>query len=66
METNQVRLNVITAGPATGKTVVLLHGFPETALTTWYYHIAHLASLGYHVIAPDQRGTILCFSYDVL
>jgi len=51
-----VKLNVITAGPSTGKKVILLHGFPESALGTWHFHIAHFAKLGYHVIAPDQRG----------
>jgi len=56
VKTNNIRLNVITAGPTTGKTVVLLHGFPETALISWHYHIRLFAEKGYHVVAPDMRG----------
>lgn len=29
IETNGVRLHVVTAGPKDGKPVLLLHGFPE-------------------------------------
>src|SRR5574341_941833 len=35
--------------------VVLLHGFPELAFS-WRKVMLPLASAGYHVIAPDQRG----------
>nr|XP_043608634.1 epoxide hydrolase A-like isoform X2 [Erigeron canadensis] len=38
-----------------GPFVLLLHGFPETWFS-WRHQIAHLASHGYHVIAPDLRG----------
>ncbi|MEJ8855262.1 alpha/beta hydrolase [Variovorax robiniae] len=35
--------------------VVLLHGFPELAFS-WRHQMLPLAALGFHVIAPDQRG----------
>jgi pimeloyl-ACP methyl ester carboxylesterase len=35
--------------------VLLLHGFPELAYS-WRKVMRPLASAGYHVIAPDQRG----------
>jgi epoxide hydrolase 4 len=48
-------IHYVTAGPADGKKVVLLHGFPEF----WYgfrYQISALAQSGYRVYAPDLRG----------
>ena len=39
----------------TGEGVILLHGFPETS-HMWIDLIPLLASEGYQVIAPDQRG----------
>jgi len=50
-----VRLFVVSAGPADGPLVVLLHGFPEL-WWTWHAQIAALARAGYHVLAPDLRG----------
>lgn len=50
-----IRLNVITAGPKGGPPVVLLHGFPERALS-WRDYIELLANHGFFVIAPEQRG----------
>ena len=35
--------------------VLLLHGFPELAYS-WRKLLLPLASAGYHVVAPDQRG----------
>ena len=35
--------------------ILLLHGFPELAYS-WRKVMPYLASAGYHVIAPDQRG----------
>ena len=35
--------------------LLLLHGFPELAYS-WRKVMPDLASAGYHVIAPDQRG----------
>ncbi|MFE6174810.1 alpha/beta fold hydrolase [Streptomyces sp. NPDC056464] len=45
----------IAAGPPEGRPVLLLHGFPQTALA-WQRQIAELAEQGYRVVAPDQRG----------
>ena len=49
-----VTLNVALAGPADGKPILLLHGFPESH-RTWRNQIADL-SRDHFVIAPDQRG----------
>jgi len=53
---NGARLNVLEAGPNSGPFVILLHGFPETALLSWSHQIDDLSNAGYHVVAPDQRG----------
>lgn len=52
---NGVRLHYQAAGPLTGKTVLLLHGFPEFWYG-WRRQIAALAEAGFRVIVPDQRG----------
>jgi pimeloyl-ACP methyl ester carboxylesterase len=44
-----------TAGPADGRLVLLLHGFPQTSWS-WRHVMPHLADAGYRVVAPDQRG----------
>ena len=53
--TNGINLHVAEAGPEDGPLVILLHGFPEFWYG-WRHQIGPLASLGYRVIAPDQRG----------
>jgi epoxide hydrolase 4 len=50
-----VRLHAVTAGPLDGPTVVLLHGFPEFWYG-WRRQIEPLASAGFRVVVPDQRG----------
>lgn len=55
VETNDVRLHVIRAGPETGDPLVLLHGFPEFWYG-WHRVIDPLAAAGYRVLVPDQRG----------
>ncbi len=47
--------DAMAAGPAGGRPVLLLHGFPQTGLV-WRRQIAALAAHGYRVVAPDQRG----------
>ncbi|KAK5002032.1 hypothetical protein LTR28_011910, partial [Elasticomyces elasticus] len=51
--------HILEAGtPESGTTrplVLLCHGFPEIAYS-WRHIIPSLASAGYHVVAPDQRG----------
>jgi pimeloyl-ACP methyl ester carboxylesterase len=55
IETNGIKLHVITAGPKDGKPVLLLHGFPEFWFG-WRKQIPALAQAGFRVIVPDQRG----------
>lgn len=55
IETNGIRLNVVHDGPDDGPLVILLHGFPEFSYG-WRQQIPYLASAGYRVWAPDQRG----------
>ena len=54
---NGLTVHMLEAGYETpGRPVVLLlHGFPELAYS-WRKVMLPLASAGYHVIAPDQRG----------
>ncbi|MDE2378262.1 alpha/beta hydrolase [Bradyrhizobium sp.] len=54
---NDLRMHVLEAGFETrGRPcLLLLHGFPELAFS-WRKVMPQLASAGYHVIAPDQRG----------
>lgn len=55
VETNGVRLHVAMAGPDDGPLAILLHGFPEFSYG-WRHQIQHLATDGFRVWAPDQRG----------
>jgi pimeloyl-ACP methyl ester carboxylesterase len=54
---NGLRMHILEAGfERDGRPcVVLLHGFPELAFS-WRKVMLPLASAGFHVIAPDQRG----------
>ena len=54
---NGLRMHLLEAGfEESGRPcVVLLHGFPELAYS-WRKIMMPLASAGFHVIAPDQRG----------
>lgn len=55
IDCGEVTLSVHEAGPKDGVPVVLLHGWPELALS-WARQIEDLAGAGYRVIAPDNRG----------
>ena len=55
IETNNIKLHVLTDGSETGPSVVLLHGFPEFHYG-WRKQIPALANAGFRVIVPDQRG----------
>lgn len=55
IETNGIKLHVVQAGPKEGEVVLLLHGFPEFWYG-WEKQISALASQGYRVWVPDQRG----------
>ncbi|GAA3784440.1 alpha/beta hydrolase [Streptomyces chiangmaiensis] len=49
------RLSYLHTGPADGPLVVLVHGWPATAIT-WAPQIDALATAGFRVLAPDTRG----------
>lgn len=50
-----IQLHAVAAGPPDGPVVFLLHGFPEFWYS-WHHQIDPLASAGFRVIVPDQRG----------
>lgn len=54
---NGLRMHILEAGYESGDRpcLLLLHGFPELAYS-WRKIMVPLAELGFHVIAPDQRG----------
>ena len=56
VEANGLSFEVYTAGdPASDRLALLLHGFPEHALS-WRHQLPLFAKLGYRVWAPNQRG----------
>ena len=50
-----IQLHAVAAGPANGPVLILLHGFPEFWFS-WHRQIEPLASAGFRVVVPDQRG----------
>ena len=60
MQTRSARANALTFsfledGPADGPLIVLLHGFPDNAMS-WERQMPVLAAAGYRVVAPWLRG----------
>ncbi len=55
VQSGEVRLHYVAAGPTTGEPVLLLHGFPQSSYL-WRRHLPALARQGYRVVAPDLRG----------
>lgn len=55
LHVNGISLHVVLAGPADGKPIIFLHGFPEFWFA-WRRQIDHFVSSAYRVIIPDQRG----------
>ncbi|HEU4726276.1 MAG TPA: alpha/beta hydrolase [Kofleriaceae bacterium] len=53
IQANGLRMHIIEEGA--GPLVLLLHGFPEFS-GTWRHQVRALATAGYRVVAPDQRG----------
>ncbi len=53
IKSNSINMAVYEQGE--GPAVILLHGFPELAFS-WRHQLPALASAGFRVIAPDQRG----------
>jgi pimeloyl-ACP methyl ester carboxylesterase len=52
---NGITLHCAEAGSSDGPLLVLLHGFPEFWFA-WREYLGPLAEMGFHVVAPDQRG----------
>jgi pimeloyl-ACP methyl ester carboxylesterase len=55
VDVGDLRFDVRTDGPADGRPVLLLHGFPETSLS-WSSVTPLLAEAGLRTYAPDQLG----------
>jgi pimeloyl-ACP methyl ester carboxylesterase len=55
IDANGLRFTARAAGPADGRRVLLLHGFPQTSWC-WRGALGALAAAGYRAVAPDQRG----------
>ncbi len=55
IEANGLRFETLVAGPDDGETVVLLHGYPQSA-ASWSETMEWLAGRGYRSIAPNLRG----------
>ncbi len=55
IEVRDLNMHILEAGQRDAPLILLLHGFPELAFS-WRAVILPLASLGYHVVAPDGRG----------
>ncbi|MDW8803597.1 alpha/beta hydrolase [Streptomyces scabiei] len=47
--------DAIAAGPADGRPVLFLHGFPQTAML-WEKYLEALGDRGFRAVAPDTRG----------
>lgn len=54
-ETGGFLTHYVEAGPATGRPLLLLHGWPQSWYE-WRHLIPPLAAAGYRVVAPDLRG----------
>lgn len=52
---NCIQLSLYSCGPADGKPVWMLHGFPE-CWHSWQHQMRALAASGYRVFVPEMRG----------
>ncbi|OCH88414.1 alpha/beta-hydrolase [Obba rivulosa] len=52
---DDLNLHILEAGDASSPLLILLHGFPELAIS-WRKVIVPLSEAGFRVVAPDQRG----------
>jgi len=50
-----LRMSALAWGPADGRLILCLHGFPDSA-HSWRYLGPRLAEAGYRVVAPFMRG----------
>jgi epoxide hydrolase 4 len=55
IKANGLTFETLVANPGADKFALLLHGFPEHAIS-WRFQIPLLANLGYEVWVPNQRG----------
>lgn len=55
LQANGVSFHALVDGPADGRLVLLLHGFPDLSVT-WKHQLPALAAAGFRVVAPDLRG----------
>jgi len=55
IDANGFTFGARTAGPAKGRPVLLLHGFPQTSWS-WRYQLERLGAAGFRAVAFDQRG----------
>ncbi|HJO02676.1 MAG TPA: alpha/beta hydrolase [Acidobacteriota bacterium] len=55
IEVGELVFDALVAGPDDGPVVFMLHGFPQAAFE-WRHQMPVLASMGFRVIAPNQRG----------
>jgi pimeloyl-ACP methyl ester carboxylesterase len=53
VETNGIKMHIAEKGE--GPLVLMCHGFPEFWYS-WRHQLPALADVGYHAVAPDQRG----------
>jgi len=53
VDVGEVQLRILESGE--GETVLLLHGFPQSA-EAWLRQLPALAAAGHHAVAPDLRG----------
>ena len=55
LEASGLTFDALAAGPADGRVVLLLHGFPQTG-RSWCAVAERLAAAGHRAVAPDLRG----------
>lgn len=55
IKAGEVSLHIAEAGVGNSEPVILLHGFPDASFG-WEKQMSALASAGFYVVAPDQRG----------
>src|SRR5438093_10191542 len=55
VDTGDVAIEVAVDGPAGGRPVLLLHGFPDSG-RLWRHQVPALVDAGFRVIVPDLRG----------
>jgi epoxide hydrolase 4 len=55
LHVNGIAIHVVVTGPAEGRPITFLHGFPEFWFA-WRRQIDHFVQSGYRIIIPDLRG----------